>query len=138
MNSSVPVSYKDMPLAALAEIRSDAKVQEDMAVAYRRDIDKEIALRLKDCDEGTVSSTDGDFKVSVTYKVSRSVDTALLQEHWEQIGDNARNAFKWNAELNMKHFRALQELNAPDLATVQGFITTKPASPSVTVERIGG
>ena len=57
MNSSVPVSYKDMPLAALAEIRSDAKVQEDMAVAYRRDIDKEIALRLKDCDEGTVSST---------------------------------------------------------------------------------
>ena len=45
-------------------------------MAYRRDIDKEIALRSRTATKGTVSSTDGDFKVSVTYKVSRSVDTA--------------------------------------------------------------
>ena len=130
------MNLHDLPIATLAAMRQDAKAQENYAVKHRRDIDTEIAARLKPQgkEEGTVSQDADGFKISVTYKVTRTVDTDALQQHWEQIGENARNASRWKADLNMKHLRALQELNAPDLATVQGFITTTPASPSVTVE----
>ncbi len=127
---------KEVPLSVLAALRADAKTAEDQAIARRRNLDTEIAARLKDREEGSVTQEDGEYKIQVTYKVTRKVDTAALQKDWEFINGNVQQAFNWKAELNTKHFRALQELGVADLATVSNYITTSPASPSVTVEHI--
>lgn len=128
------MNMSEIPLATLAQMRLDAKAAEDRAVSYRRDIDNAIALALKDRDEGTVSTTLDGFKVSVTYKLTRKVDTTALQNKWEFIPENVQKAFTWKADVVTKHLKALQELSADLYAQAAQFVETKPASPSVTVE----
>lgn len=128
------MGFEDMPLAALAELRVDAKRSEDIAIAHRRAIDTAIAVKLKDREEGTVRSVDGAYEVAVTYKMTRKIDSDALSKSWGELSDNVREAFKWVADLNTKHYRALQELNAGELSEANKYITTSPASPSVTVK----
>ena len=131
MNSSVPVSYRTCHWPRLPRFAAMPRFRRTWRWRTAVTLTRRLRCRLKDRDEGTVSSTDGDFKVSVTYKGItqrryRPAPGALGNKSATTPGTHS----KWNAGLNTKHFRALQELNAPDLATVRGFITTKPASPA--------
>lgn len=126
----------DLTLEQLAQAWLDAKEEEESAVAKRRQIGELLAAALPGPDEGTTSEKMADFKVAVTRKVTRSVDADALGKAWEFVSDNVRNTFKWKAEVNLKHLRAMQELGAADLSEVSKFITTKPAAASVSVERV--
>lgn len=126
----------DLTLAQLAQAWLDAKHEEESAVAKRRQIGELLAAALPGPDEATATHKDAQLVVKVTRKLTRAVDADLLGREWEFIGTNVRNAFKWKADVNLKHLRALQELAAPELADVQKYITTKPAAASVSVELI--
>lgn len=108
-----------------------AKEAERKAIAYRREIDKMVEALLPSKDEGTVSATQGNYKVCVTYKLDRKLDTTALQRHWATLPPQAADAIKWKAELSTSAFRALSD---DDKASLAGYITTKPASPTVSVE----
>ena len=125
-----------MNINQLAQAWLDAKDEEDAAILRRRQIGNLIAAAIPGDDEGTAYFKTDFSKVLVTRKLNRKVDAATLGAAWESLPANVQATFKWSAEINTKHLRALQELNSPELAKASKYFTTKPAAASVTVERI--
>jgi hypothetical protein len=119
----------------LIAARIAAKRVEDAAIAERRKIDGVIAELLKDANkpEGSVSQKADGYKVTVTYKIDRKVDTDKLQAAWAKLSAAAAQAFKWKADVSVSELRKLE---GADAAAASVFITSKPASPSITIEAI--
>lgn len=126
----------DINIDVLAEQFHAAKLAEDAAIAHRRSIGKLIEDALPGADEGTTSAKVGNLKITVTRKVTRKVDSTALQNKWEFLPGNVRDTFKWTADINTRHYRALQELATAELNVANEFITTTPAATSVKVEPI--
>ena len=127
---------ESISLSTLVAARIEAKRVEDAAVKARREVDAQIAEFLKDPNklEGSVSQKLAEgYKVTVTYKLDRKVDTEALKTGWEKLPFDVQAAFKWKADLSISEFRKLDDkaqLNAGK------FFTTKEASPSITIEAI--
>lgn len=121
-------------LKTLAADYLAAKQAETAAIATRRELGDNLAKIMKDRDEGTRTETIDGLKLSITYKLTRKVDTNALTNTWEILPENVRKAFKWEADLNTKHFRALEEAAPEDYRKAVEFVTTKEAAPSITVE----
>lgn len=120
----------------LVAARIAAKREEDAAVAKRRELDEQISLQLSTGKaEGTESMKFPDIgaKVTVTYKVTRKVDTEALQERWEYLSEEQRAAFKWSADISIS---ALRKFEGNDLVAVSKFFESKPASPTIKIEMI--
>jgi hypothetical protein len=119
----------------LIAARLAAKREEDAAVQARREIDEQIANLLRPADklEGTVSEKAGEYKISVTYKLSRSVATDELQKSWDKLSAEQQGAFKWKADVSVA---ALRKLDDKAQIAVSKFITAKPASPTITIEAV--
>ncbi len=124
-----------MTLTQLIAARIAAKRIEDQAVADRRDLDKQIAELLKDPNkpEGAISQKADGYKVTVTYKVDRKVDSEKLQAAWSKLSAAASAAFKWKADVSVTELRKLE---GPDAAAAAVFITSQPASPSIKIEAV--
>ena len=108
-----------------------AKEEERKAIEHRRMLDKMIQAMLPSKDEGIISKTEGDYKVTVSYKLDRKLDTPALQAAWHTIPESAHGALKWKADLSVSAFRCL---SVDDRLMIGKFMTTKPASHTVTVE----
>jgi hypothetical protein len=122
-------------LSELIAARIAAKRIEDEAIAERRAVDKAIADMLKDPakPEGSISQRTEGCKVTVTYKIDRKVDTDALTKAWDTLSAATTNAFKWKADVSVSELRKL----APaDAAAAAVFITSKEASPSITIEAV--
>ena len=102
-----------------------AKEDERKAIEHRRSLDKMIQDLLPKKDEGSISQADGDYKVTVTYKLDRKLDTEKLQESWGYLPESAQRAIKWKADLSTSIFRTLAD---SDKSALSKYITTKPAS----------
>lgn len=121
-----------LPTSVLVEFLKIAKAKESEAIEARRAIEAQIVSRYTTPEggEGTVK----DEQFSITYKVTRTVDTDTLQAAWGALAPNTRKAFKWKADVDLKHLRALIEMDADGAYQAQGFITTKPAKPTLTLK----
>ena len=119
----------------LIAARLAAKRAEDAAIQARREIDEQITNLLRPADrlEGTVSEKAGEYKVSVTYKLSRKVSTEDLQKAWDKLSAEQQGAFKWKADVSVA---ALRKLDDKAQLGVSKFITSKPASPTITIEAV--
>lgn len=126
---------KPMTLQELIAARIAAKRAEDAAVAERRQIDAQLAELLKDPakPEGAISRKDGGYKLTVTYKVARSVDTDALTKAWAELPKDVQDAFKWKADVSVAALRKLEPVMAGKAAA---FVTTKPGSPSIEIEAV--
>lgn len=122
-------------ISELIAARIAAKRAEDAAVAERRRIDGVIADLLKDANkpEGSISQKADGYKLTVTYKIDRKVDTDKLQAAWSKLSATAAQAFKWKADVSVSELRKLE---GADAAAASVFITSKPASPSITIEAV--
>ncbi len=123
-----------LSLAALITARIDAKAAEDRAIANRRQIDEMIAAAMPGEDEGTVSDTIGAYKVSVARKVTRSVNTETLTAVWPTLPQSVQAAFRWKADLDIKQLRALESVAPDQYRLAAAHVTTKPASPTITIK----
>ena len=125
-------THENQHLATLLEERVRAKRLEDAAIVIRRGIDGQIADILRDAKkpEGSVTQKAGDLKATVAYGVTRSVDTEMLQAAWDELPGSVRAVFRFKAEVSVAPLKALEGALA---AKASPFITSKPASPSVTV-----
>jgi hypothetical protein len=133
-------SFKDaimqaITISELVAARLAAKRAEDAAVQARRDIDEQISALLRPADklEGTVSEKTGEYKISVTYKLSRAVNTEDLQKVWDKLTAEQQGAFTWKANVSVS---ALRKLDDKALTAVSKLITSKPASPTITIEAV--
>ena len=122
-----------MTLQELARQRILAKAIEDNAVAERRKIDKQIADLLLDPSkpEGTVSQAPEGFKVTVTYGVTRKLDTKKLQSDWTNLPPAVQDSIKWKAELATTKFR---DLDKDAVLVLSTYMETKPSAPTVEVK----
>jgi len=120
-------------LPELIAARIVAKHAEDKAAAARREIDAQIAAALADPSkpEGSISQRAGDYKVTVTYGVTRKADTESLQRDWEHLPPHIRSGFRWKADVTTAEIKKLEGV---DLAVAAKYITTSPSSPSIKIE----
>ena len=125
-----------LSLAQVLPTWMQAKEDERKAIEHRRSLDKMIQSLTPEKTEGTYSDTIGHYKVSVTHKLTRSVDADMLGSMWSAMSEQAQKAFKWKAEASTTELRKLQEFRPDDYAFISAAITTKPASASVSVELI--
>ena len=120
----------NLSLQELAALRVAAKEREDAAIAHRREIDAAIAKVVQGAEEGTASQEAGDYKITVTRKVTRKVDTNKLRAEWSALTADEQACFKWAADIETRTYRTSKTM------LVDSYITSKPASPSVSVEAI--
>ena len=124
-----------MSTSTLDELKAawlDAKKAEAQANATRLAIEAVILTHFTPTDEGTVG--DKASGVSVAYKVTRSVDTEALRAGWASLSPETQTAFKWSASVDTKTLKAFQLANPEAYKAVAGFVTTKPAKPSISIK----
>lgn len=126
MNAPTP------PLRALeAELRA-AKQAERAAADHRLAVEAQILAHFTAPEAGEGTAKDGD--LTVTWKLTRKVDTEALQDAWVELNPNTQKAFKWKADVDLKQLRALADLDADGHAAAARFITTTPAKPAITLK----
>lgn len=136
-------SNHQQEMAAAAEAVRAAREVERSAQTARLDAEQKlIALASTGAElptEGTYTERFGALKVSITNKLTRSVDQGELVKVAGQIPDAiGQRLFRWSADVNLRELRFLQS-NDPEIAAlVSKCITTKPAKPAVSVELAGG
>ncbi len=62
------------------------------------------------------------------------MDTDALQNAWGSLSANSQKAFNWKASLDLKHFRAIQELDPESFGQLAAYVTSKPAKPTITLK----
>ena len=112
----------------IAELRA-AKDNEALYQAERIRLEGLIEAQFAKPESGEGTHNDEEFKV--VWKLNRTVDTSKVQDAWDSLSKNAQRAFRWKAEVDLSHLRALHELDAVAYAQAAEFITSKPAKPSI-------
>lgn len=86
--------------------------------------------------EGSFTVNSDHFKVTTTAPVRRTVNPAQLEAIRHELPRALYEAmFHWKPELNMKNFRACEELDPEAYKLVCKAITSKPGKIAVKVER---
>ena len=106
-----------------------AKLAEAIAKAERLRLEELIEKQFTKPDGGEGSHTDEEVKI--TWKINRTVDTTKVQAGWDALSKNAQSAFRWKAEVDLSHLRALKDLDSAAYAQAVEYITSKPAKPSI-------
>lgn len=128
---------KAMTISELVAARISAKQAEDDAIAERRRIDEQLAELLKNPEkpEGAISTKLDDLglKLTITYKINRSVDAKKLQAEWGKLSAGAQAAFKWKPEVSVSELRKLEGIDA---TVASAYITSKPGAPGVEIQTV--
>lgn len=120
----------------LAREWESAKAAEAKAVAIRRAIEDKLTELLalpKDLD-GSKNENVGQYKIKVTGRLDRKINSDKLQELAQEAGlsDHLGSLFRWKPEINMTAWKAAHEsITAPLLDA----ITTTAGRPSYAITR---
>lgn len=124
-----------MQQATLTELRAAwlaCKQEEQAANARRLEIEEQIVNLLPGPDEATVN--DKESGISVTYRMTRSVDTKGVKDAWGMLPDGAKAALTWKASLDTRQWRHIQTDDKAAFQALARFVTAKPAKPSVSIK----
>lgn len=128
------MSILDMSDSQLAAEWLEAKETERQAIERRRAIEDHLAMRFElppDLD-GTKNVKKGGYQFKVVGRLTRKVDSDLLQELAAEHGlsDHLSSLFRWKPEIDMKTWRAAD----PSITTpLAGAITVQPGRPSFAI-----
>jgi len=127
-----------MTCEALAREWMEAKQVEKSAVESRRKIEDRLLslIGVPETMEGTQSAEAGAYKIKVTGRMSRKVDTDKLQEVALANGifDHLQSLFRWKAEINAAQWKIADASITEPLTEA---ITTKPGRPAFQITREG-
>jgi len=112
----------------VAQLRQ-AKQAETDAKAERLRIEGLITEQFAKPESNEGSHNDEDF--TITWKLNRTVNSDQLAADYDDLPTNAKNAFRWKAEVNVAFLRALSEIEPAAYNKAAVFITSKPAKPSI-------
>lgn len=114
----------------LCTLLVSAKQKEDEYKAIRVDLEEQVAEILKTTEEGTDKAETDQYKITVTNKLTRTLDYPAYLAIETDIPEGIR-CVKLKPELDMKKLRAM-EMVRPGFSAQ--FVTSRPAKPSVKVE----
>jgi hypothetical protein len=128
-----PTHNENDQAEVLLQILLNAKIAEGEAKQARLTAEMEL-LPFLDCkDEGSATTQVGDFKVTVTSKVSRTCSAAGFAGIRKDIPDSLQ-PIEIKDALSLKGIRWLQA-NEPELyKKLAQHITAKPGKPSITIK----
>ena len=118
-----------MTISELATLLRKAKQAENEAKAERLRIEGLIEEQFAKPESGEGIHKDEEF--SITWKLNRTVNSDQLAADYEDLPTNAKNAFRWKAEVNLAYLRTLADIDPAAYNKVAVFITSKPAKPSI-------
>ena len=118
-----------MTISELATLLRKAKQAENEAKAERLRIEGLITDQFAKPESNEGTHNDEEF--TITWKLNRTVDSDRLAADYEDLPTNAKNAFRWKAEVNLAFLRALADIDPAAYNKVAVFITSKPAKPSI-------
>lgn len=122
-------------IANLVANLKQAKQAEAKANEYRLSIEAQIvALFPPQTGEATVKQDD----LTITYKTTRSIDSEAVNNAWNTLNANAQKAFKVDFKLDLKQYRAINELDAATAQIINQFVTSKPSKPTITLKENNG
>lgn len=129
VSPTIPVLTLEQLIARRVELKRAA----DKAAEPVKAIDQQIIEMLRDPakSEGSISQKAGDYKVTVTFKVNRNVDTESLQKNWASLPENVQEIFKWKADVTVANLRALDDKG---VKIASKYFESKPASPGLKIE----
>lgn len=131
------MSYKINDMTLFADWIASKEAEKE-AVEYRRLIEDRISelSEIKEDFEGTNSfETDG-YKVKIVGRITRKVDSEILQEVAAENGltEHLSTLFRWSADINANAWKNASESITGQLSKA---ITSKPGRPSYSIEKIG-
>lgn len=118
-----------MTITELTQQLRQAKQAETDAKAERLRIENLIVEQFAKPESNEGTHNDEDF--TITWKLNRTVNTDQLAADYEDLPTNAKNAFRWKAEVNLAYLRSLSEIDPASYNKAAVFITSKPAKPSI-------
>ena len=118
-----------MTISELAAQLRMAKQAENEAKVERLRIETLITEQFAKPESNEGTHNDEEF--SITWKLNRTVNSDQLAADYEDLPTNAKNAFRWKAEVNLAFLRALADIDPAAYNKVAVFITSKPAKPSI-------
>jgi hypothetical protein len=118
-----------MTISELAAQLRMAKQAETEAKAERLRIEGLITDQFAKPESNEGTHNDEEF--TITWKLNRTVNTDQLAADYEDLPTNAKNAFRWKAEVNLAYLRTLLDIDPAAYNKVAVFITSKPAKPSI-------
>lgn len=121
------------PLAELGRQWRDAKAAETAANKSRIAIENKI-VELTGCkEEGSQTHDAGDFRITVTGRLNRTLDRALWNEIEPTIPRDLRPV-EYVPRIDAKGLRYLEQ-NAPDIyRSIAPALTVKPGKPSICIK----
>lgn len=129
----VPAVEVPPTLAKLSQRWLNAKEDEQTAKDRRLAVEEQITAMVTGEIEGTANAQDGEYKVKVTRKLTRTLDIDAYLAVKAQIPISVDPVI-YKPDLDLKKLRAIETAN-PDLYKVcTAFITVKPAKASVKIE----
>lgn len=103
--------------------------------AERETIESALIDWLGAKEEGAKVHTIGDYKITITGRMTRSVDADVWDDVYGKIPEDLRAVVNWKPSLDLRGLRYIQE-NEPEVYKVLAkAITVKPAKTSVTITK---
>jgi hypothetical protein len=115
----------------VAELRA-AKAAEKKANEWRLQLEAQLVSLFPAPASGEGTHKDEEF--SITYKVTRKVDSEAIQYAWNDLSANAQKAFKVKFDIDLKNYRAINELDPIAAQAINQHVTTTPSKPTVTLK----
>lgn len=121
---------------------SNSLYQEWLDAAHNLKVAKAKELKLRnqiiasipiDKLEGSVTRTEGEYKVGVTYRLNRTIDRTVLEDLWDELPPEERDCIDFKPSLVMSQYKPLEAAGGKILEA----ITVKPGQASLTIDYIG-
>jgi hypothetical protein len=113
----------------------ELKSIENAAKDERQALEIQLAKTITGPDEGTAKAEIASYMVTVTRKLTRTIDFKKYEELKPLIPDGLSPVI-FKPELDLKKLRAIESVNPGMAIMCSRFITSKPAKPSIKIERI--
>ena len=113
--------HKD-PIESLTAEWLALKHEEKLLQARRREVEDKLLTHVETVPEGTVHVND---RIKVQFRFKRKVDSDALDKIWDDLPDNIKDAFEWEAKPVMKQLRKVE-----NDARLEGIVTESAGRPS--------
>lgn len=138
MNALLKPATEPSPIDVAAAALLAAKEAERAATEARIDAEQALIALAGDLKaEGANTLLSDAYKVTITTKITRSVDQARLAEIASQVpGEFGKRLIRWKPDLVMSELRYIEHNEPQVYAIVAQAITAKPAKPAVEVKAV--
>lgn len=105
------------------------EVSEELRTLKRKELKLRNELCVTDKLEGSTTTHPNGYKVTVTARLTRSIDRPVLEAIWDTLSDTEKECIDYKPSLILSNYRAIEETGG----ALMDAVTVKPAQASLKV-----